>query len=290
MRWTGGFFALLALCPFPARAQSRAAWHEKRQLPSDLEIAGELTGVPQGSARYVTREELLAMPQMSYTVSADANFADGTQIRGVELEVLLKQLGAAPEADTIVAICDDRYLAPYPPAYLAAHHPVLVLTVNGQPPEGWPKAAEDHASDMGPYVISNPQFTPSFKVLAHTDEPQIPWGVVRIEFREEKTLLGATAPQGPHAKLGPVREGFQIAGQNCLRCHNAGEEGGQKSGVPWEALAALAASSPDRFAAYVRAPMVQNSNAQMPGNPQYDEATLRALSLYFQTFATPPKP
>jgi mono/diheme cytochrome c family protein len=290
MRWTGVFFALLALCPSPARAQSRTVWHEKRQLPSDLEIGGELAGLPQGSTRYVTREELLAMPQASYTVSADANFADPAQIRGVELETLLKQFGAAPEADTIVAICDDRYLAPYPPAYLAAHHPVLVLTVNGQPPESWPKAAEDHASDMGPYMISNPQFTPSFKVLAHADEPQIPWGVVRIEFREEKVFLGAIAPLGSHAKLDAVQDGFQIAGQNCVRCHNAGEEGGRKSGVPWEALGALAASSADRFAAYVRAPMAQNSSAQMPGNPQYDQATLRALSLYFQTFATSPKP
>ena len=289
MRWTWVLFTLPALCPLPARAQSRPVWHEKRQLPSDLEIVGELAGLPRGSTRYLTREELPALPQASYTVSDDANFTDPTQIGGVELEALLKQLCAAPEAETIIAICCDRYLAPYAPAYLAAHHPVLVLTVNGQPPEAWPKAAEDHASDMGPYVISNPKFTPSFKVLAHTDEPQIPWGVVRIEFREEKAFLGAIVPQGPHAKLGAVQDGFQIDGQNCLRCQNAGEEGGRKSGVLWEALAALAASSAGRFAAYVRAPMAQNASAQMPGNPQYDEAALRSLSLYFQTFATPPK-
>jgi mono/diheme cytochrome c family protein len=290
MRWTWVIFALLALQPFPATAQSRPAWHEKRQLPSDLEIGGDLVGLPPRSTRYVTREELLAMPQVNYTVSDDSNFAVPTQIGGVELEALAKQLGAAPEADTVIAICDDRYLAPYPPAYLAAHQPVLVLTVNGQPPEGWPKAAEDHTSDMGPYMISNPKFTPRFKVLAHADQVQIPWGVARIEFREEKTVFGAIAPQGPHAKLRAVQDGFQIAGQNCLRCHNAGEEGGRKSGVSWEALAALAASSADGFGAYIRAPSAQNSDAQMPGNPQYDQATLRALTLYFQTFVSPPKP
>ena len=281
---------LLAVCALPAKEQSRPRWHEQRQLASDLEIGGDLAGLPRGSTRYVTREELLALPQVSYTVSDDANFTGPTQIVGVAPEELAKQLGAAPEADMVVAICDDRYLAPYPPAYLAAHHPVLVLTVNGQPPENWPKAAEDGASNMGPYMISNPEFTPSFKVLAHSDEAEIPWGVVRIEFREEKEILRAIAPQGPHANLRAVQDGFQIAAQNCLRCHNAGDEGGRKSGISWEAIAEIAASSPQRFAAYVRAPLDQNAAAQMPGNPHYDEATLNALSLYFQTFAAPPKP
>lgn len=290
MRWTCATLVLLALPAFSAKAQSHPRWHEAREHSSDLEISGELAGVPPGSTRYVTRDELLAVPRVSFASSDDANFAGAVQISGVALTELAKQLGAAPEADMVVAICRDAYLAPYPPAYLAAHHPVLVLTVNGRPPENWPKTAEDHTSDMGPYAISNPEFTPSFKVLAHSDEAQIPWGVVKIEFRKEKEILRAIAPQGPHANLRAVQDGFQIAAQNCLRCHNAGDEGGRKSGISWEAIAAIAASSPQRFAAYVRAPLDQNAAAQMPGNPQYDEATLSALSLYFQTFASPPKP
>jgi len=43
-------------------------------------------------------------------------------------------------------------------------------------------------------MISHPAFAPSFKVLSHTDEPQIPWGVVRIEFPDEKSVFGAIAP------------------------------------------------------------------------------------------------
>lgn len=285
-----GLSAAVAWRCFPASAQSLLASHEKRQSPADLEISGDLAGLPSGSVRYITREELLAMPQVSFTASGDTNFTSPAKISGVALEELLKRAGAAPGADMILAICDDNYLAPYPAAYLAAHHPVLVLTVNGQPPEGWPKATEDHASDMGPYMISNPEFTPSFKVLAHEDEAQIPWGVVRLEFREEKTVLAPLAPRGPHAKLQPVEDGFQIAQQNCFRCHNAGSEGGKKSGVSWEALAALAANSPQHFAAYIRSPLAETAGAQMPGNPQYDESTLRALTLYFQTFASPTKP
>ena len=290
MRWTWFVLALFALCPLLPSAQTGPTRHDKRQSPFDLEIGGDLAGLRAGSTRYVTREELLAMPQVNFTASDDANFAGPTQIGGVELEALAKQLGAAPEADAVLAICDDHYLAPYPPAYLAAHHPVLVLTVNGQPPDGWPKATEGHASDMGPYMISNPKFSPGFQVLGHADEPQIPWGVVRIEFRKEKAILAAIAPRGSHASLRAVQDGFQIAHQDCFRCHNSGAEGGTKAGVSWEAIGTLAASSPARFGAYVRAPLEQSSSAQMPGNPQYDEATLRALSLYFQTFAPPVRP
>lgn len=271
-------------------AQSLPAWHDKRQLPSDLEIGGELAGLAAGPTRYITREELLAMPQVSFTTSDDTNLTGAAKIGGVTLEELLKRVGAASDADMVLAICDDNYLAPYSAAYLAGHHPVLVLTVNGQPPEGWPKAAEDHSSDMGPYMISNPQFSPSFKELAHTDEAQIPWGVVRLEFREERTVREAIAPRGPHAKLRQVEDGFQIAQQNCFRCHNAGSEGGKKSGVSWEALGALAANSPQHFAAYTRSPLAEKAGAQMPANPHYDEATLRALTMYFQTFASPIKP
>jgi mono/diheme cytochrome c family protein len=275
---------------FTASAQSRPAWNDARQFPSDLEIGGALAGLPPESIRYITRQELLAMPQVSFTATGDSNFTAPAQIGGVDLEELAKRFGVDAQSETIVAICDDKYLAPYPSSYVAAHHPVLVLTINGQPPEGWPKAADDHTSDMGPYLISNPKFAPSFKVLSHEDEAQIPWGVVRIEFRDEKKVLEAIAPRGPHASLRQVQDGFQIAQQNCFRCHNAGPEGGKKSGIPWERLAALAAGSPDHFAAYVRAPSGQNSSAQMPGNPQYDDATLRALSMYFQTFASPAKP
>jgi mono/diheme cytochrome c family protein len=165
-----------------------------------------------------------------------------------------------------------------------------VLDVNENPPSGWPKDSQEHKFDMGPYMISNPRFAPSFKVLSHSDEAQIPWGVVRIEFRDEKIVFGAIEPRGPQAHSPSVQAGFAIAKQNCYRCHNSGREGGRKSGVPWESLGALAVASPKDFAAYVRNPQAKNSQAQMPGNPQYDDATLAALAGYFRTFAQPPKP
>jgi mono/diheme cytochrome c family protein len=287
---------LLAFSSFvlvAAAAPKNPRLHEKRQQPSDLELSGALAGLPPESVRYISREDLLALPQTDFSVADDANFSGPTKIRGVDLKVLAARLGAAgtlAAAKMVVAICDDGYRANYPGDYIAAHHPVLVLEVNGKAPDGWPKAAEDHASSMGPYMISNPRFTPSFKVLAHSDEAQIPWGVVRLEFRDENIVFGAIAPRGMHARDDDVQSGFRIAKQNCFRCHNAGREGGRKSGIPWSALGAFAARSPMDFAAYVRAPQAKNPQSQMSGNPEYDDETLHALAAYFQSFASPTKP
>jgi mono/diheme cytochrome c family protein len=181
---------------------------------------------------------------------------------------------------------DDQYHAHYPRAYMQAHHPLLVLTVNGKPPANWPKDAEGHGTGMGPYMISHPGFKPSFKVLSHDDEAQIPWGVVRIEFRNEKSVLGSIAPHGPHAADPAVQSGYLIAQQSCFRCHNMGANGGQKAGHPWMVLSVWAAASPEFFAAYVRDPQSKNPHAQMPGNPEYDDATLHALADYFRAFSS----
>jgi len=282
--------AAAALFLASASAQSSPTLHEKRQNPSDLEVSGALAGLPPDSTRYITRDELLAMPQANFTPSGDTNFAGRTRIRGVNLEELARALGASPDSDMVVAICDDGYRANYPRDYIAAHHPALVLEVNGKPPSGWPKDSQEHKFDMGPYMISHPGFAPSYKILSHTDEPQIPWGVVHIEFRDEKVVFGAIAPRGPRALDRDVQNGFHIAQQNCYRCHNSGREGGRKSGQSWHSLALLAGAAPKDFSAYVRDPQAANAKAQMPGNPTYDDATLAALTAYFRTFSGPGKP
>jgi mono/diheme cytochrome c family protein len=264
--------------------------HEKRASPADLEVGGELAGLSPGTTRYLTREDLLALPQVNYTVTDDSNFASPMQVSGVLLEELIRHLGAAPESDLLIAICDDLYRANYPRAYMLAHHPLLVLTVNGQPPAGWPKDSEGHGYDMGPYMISHSKFTPAFKILSHADEPQIPWGVVRLEFRDEKAVFGAIAARGPRAAESQVQAGYRIAQQNCFRCHNLGSEGGKKAGRSWQNLSAWATASPEYFAAYVRNPVAKNPHAQMPGNPAYDDSTLQALAAYFQTFSSQEKP
>jgi mono/diheme cytochrome c family protein len=264
--------------------------HATRSSPLDLEIAGELQGLPSNSIRYLTRNDLLALPQVTYTVSDDPNFTAPTQISGVWLQELTNSFAASPDSAMVGAICDDRYRANYPRDYIAAHRPVLVLTINNQPPDRWPKDAEGHGLDMGPYLISHAKFTASFKILSTAEEPQIPWGVVRLEFRDEKTVWGAIAPRGPQAQDESVQAGYRIAQQTCFHCHNMGAEGGQKAGRTWLVLSTWAAASPEYFAAYIRNPKSKNRKAEMPAFPRYDDATIAALRAYFQTFSQPVKP
>jgi mono/diheme cytochrome c family protein len=280
----------LPVAEVPAAASSKLTLHETRSSPLDLEVGGDLVGLPSGSLRYLSREDLLTLPQVTFTVSDDSNFTGPTQVSGVPLEELLHQLSGKSQDDLVVAICDDLYRANYPRAYIAAHHPVLALLINGKEPKEWPKDSEGDGLDIGPFLISHESFVPSFRVLAHPEKPQIPWGVVRLEFRNEEAVFGAIKPRGIHAGDADVQDGYRIAQQTCFRCHNMGAEGGQKAGHPWLVLAAWAATSPDYFSAYVRNPKSKNAHAQMPGNPDYEDATLHALIAYFRTFAATEKP
>ena len=178
----------------------------------------EFGGVPDGSTRYVRREDLLALPQVSYTVRDDANFKGPTQVSGVSLGELARGFSANPQSDLIVATCDDLYRANYSRSYITAHDPLLVLFINGKAPEGWPRDSESHGMSMGPYLISHPVFASRSKVLSQSEEPQIPWGVIRLEFRSEERVFGAIAPRGPNAKEPAVQDGYHIAQQNCFRC------------------------------------------------------------------------
>ena len=278
---------ILVLCFLPI---ATAAWIEfpsnaKRLSATDLEISGDLAAMPAGTTRFLSREQLLILPLVTYTVTDDPNFSGATVIRGVLLEELLHRLGS-PKADLVVAVCDDKYRAHYTREYLALRHPVLVLEVNGKPPAGWPKDAHEHQFDMGPYMVSHAKF---ISPGAGDEEAQIPWGVVGIEFQSAAQVFGAIAPRGPHAHAADVQAGFHIARASCFRCHMLAAQSGQKSWVPWEALAGVAAAAPDWFAAYVRNPQSKNPQSQMPGSPQYDAKTMRALTAYFHTFAQPEK-
>jgi mono/diheme cytochrome c family protein len=281
----GGFGSarLMAQSQSKAAAPSPApALRTARKSLTDLELGGDLAGVPEGETRFLSREDLLARPQHDYTVSDDSNFAHSVHISGVLLDHLLRDLSGSPTEDMVVAICDDKYHAYYPQEYLALHHPLLVLKVNSQPPSRWPK---NRGASMGPYLVSHPKFVPSFRVLSDDEEAQIPWGVVRIEFRNERKLIGAIAPHGPDANRDTVQSGFKIAQQNCFRCHNLGSDGGEKSGVPWQTLGVVAKASPAFFADYIRHPELKNPKTQMEGDPSFDDETISAVTKYFVEFA-----
>jgi hypothetical protein len=248
--------------------------HPSRQSATDLEIG----------TQFISYQELLQLPQEKF-LSDDSNFPKPAHLSGVSLAELKRLYGA--EGDLVVALCQDGYRSNYSTAYLAAHHPVLVLTVDGKPQAEWPKSEdENHVGvDMGPYLIADPKFKPSFKVLSHTDEAQIPFQVVKLEFRDEHQVFGAIAPHGTFPPGSPEMQGYKIAQQNCFRCHNSGAEGGQMAGIAWPVIGMMAKSSPDFFARYVRTPQAVNPKSKMAGSPQYDDQTIAALRAYFVTFA-----
>jgi len=265
----------------PVHAASHSLLHRTRQHPDDLEIGGHLAGVSQEETRFVAYNDLLKLPQETYTVSDDSNFAGTVTVSGIALEKLPTLLNAAPDASMVIAICDDSYNAHYPAEYFSKHHPLLVLRVNGLAPAQWPKGSDGSA--MGPYMISHPSFTPAFHVLAHADEPQVPWGIIRIDFRNE---IEVYAPIVPHAALHnpAVHDGYTIASENCFRCHASDGEGGTKSPISWDKIARKAATDPGYFDTYVRSPNQLNPKSQMAASPAYDAATLAALRAYFTTF------
>jgi hypothetical protein len=275
--------AIAMLTAMPVQA-SQSILRVQRSSPIDLEVGGELAGVPPGSTRYIRYEDLLQMPQENSTVSDDSNFRGKTEIGGVALETLAHLLGRTPNDALIVAICYDQYRTNYPRDYLAAHHPVLVLRINGQFRDHWPLS--ENGGPLGPYLISHPFFKPAFKILSHEDEPQIPYGVTRIEVRPESVVFGAIRPSGKWPPDSQVGQGYVIARQDCFRCHNMGAEGGTMAGRSWLKLAEIASNDREKFRQMIRNPASVNPDAKMPAQPGYDDATLDALTAYFKTFVT----
>ena len=257
------------------------ALQQTRSSPGDLELSGTLAGLPAGSHRFLRYEDLLRLPLETYTVSDDSNFHGRTRITGVALSTLAGLFAA--KDSMVAAVCYDSYQSNYPSEYIQAHHPVLVLKIDGKSRDQWPLS--EYGGPLGPYLISHPPFKPSFTVLSHKDEAQIPFGVTRIEFGSEARIFGAIRPPGAWGKNSPVWMGYEIARQDCYRCHNMGTEGGFKAQRSWLILGAWAATDPALFQAYVHQPRSIMKSAQMPAHTDYDRATLAALTAYFRTFA-----
>jgi mono/diheme cytochrome c family protein len=252
----------------------------QRGSPQDLEISGDLPGVAAVASRYVSYAALSQLPQVTFTVRDDENFPTPVQLSGVSLDGLLAALGVDGKDRLIAAVSTDGYEGHYTAAYRAAHHPFLVLRIDGREPAQW-KPGPD-GEKYQPYVISGPAFTPAFHVLAHKDMAQVPFAVTELKLYPEKATLAALQP---HSGGAAAMEGYRIAEQNCLRCHRAGTIGGSKSPFGWPQLGLIAQGNAAAFGKYVVRPQAVNPEATMPPNPEYDAATIAALTAYFQNVA-----
>jgi mono/diheme cytochrome c family protein len=266
-----------------ACAAGQGILHERRSSASDLEVGGELKGLPAGVTRYVRYAELLRLPQEHFVAEGDDNLKKDMRVQGVALETLARLFASDPEGTMMVAICSDEYRGNYPREYVADHRPVLVLKIVGKGPERWPKS--EYGGPLGPYLISHPLFKPAFKVLSHDDEAQVPFAVTRIEFRREALVYGAIQPPGVWGADSVVGQGYAIARQDCFRCHNMGVEGGTVAGESWIELGTMAAEDGAKFRQMIRNPASVKRDAKMPAHADYDDATLDALTAYFRMFA-----
>ena len=250
----------------------------QRSSPEDLEIAGDVPGLSAGGRGFVSYAALSGLPQVSATVRNDENFSGPVHLTGVSLDTLLTALGAGRGDQLIAAVSTDGYEGHYTAGYRAAHHPFLVLRIDGKEPAQWRPGPD--GEKYTPYVISNPDFKPAFHVLAHKDMAQIPYGVTELKLYPEKATLAALEPHGGGTA---AIEGYRIAVQNCLRCHRAGTIGGTKSPFAWPQIELIAKGKPGAFGRYVVRPQAVNPEAEMPPNPEYDAATIAALTAYFRS-------
>ena len=82
-------------------------------------------------------------------------------------------------------------------------------------------------------------------------------------------------------------EGYRIAMQNCLRCHRAVNIGGTKSPFAWPQMALIAQGNAAAFGKYVVRPQAVNPEATMPANPEYNAATVAALTWWIIRWINP---
>jgi hypothetical protein len=290
--WMAGFLAIctalivvLADANKPATqggetAPRNLSLHDSRTSPTDLQLSGDVLGTIDYAGRYVAYDELLKLPQVTFTVTDDSNFPGKAEIKGVYLDEVLRTFGI-PNANTLIgAYSDDGYEGHYPAEYRAAHHPILVLQVNGKALQLAKRSSSDGI--YGPYLVSHPSFTSRYRTLAHPEEAQIPNGVLELRFLREDEVFHAIEPGGDFAAGSPQMQGYLIAQQNCFRCHNAGAYGGSKAGISWTVLGKIATTKPAYFKSYIKDPQSESAYAEMPDFPDYDDATLAALTAYFQ--------
>ena len=269
--------ALLFFCG-PAHAQT-ISLSPARHLPDDFEVTG-LTPSPG----YLSRASLLKLPQSSAVIENDPDFPHlRLDVTGVPLETLARALRIPESHYLIDMLCIDNYRSHDPADSIHQHHPILVLRVQGKAPAVWASATKNE--DPGPYFVAYDHYAPTFKVLTHADQRQVPTNVVRMNVTTTEATYGPISPPSPATR--EMDAGFTIAKQNCLRCHAQGLVGGTKSIFTWQMLAAIASHTPRDFERYIRKPTDINPHAAMPANAIYDDPTLAAITAYFQTIAAP---
>lgn len=245
------------------------AFHSARQAPQDLPID---LGPGRGRV-YVSYGALRALPQTSARVQGELG-AGTERVQGVLLGELARALGV-PAGAGVLAPCSDGYLSVYSPAFIARYRPLLVLTIDGRPPEQWPPPGMN--DNPGPYLIVVAEDLAPGVSRVRDIRHKEPWGVTGLRFVRLDEAFAAL-PRTPAL-------GRELWINCCASCHagpSPGTPGGAKAGpaAGFAALQALARSDPVYFRRYVRQPTALVPGARMEANPDYGEADLDALTAF----------
>jgi len=269
--------AMAALAVLAAPLQARAIdLQRERGSPFDLALSGSLAGVAPGETRYARWSDLRALPTAELRL--DGEFVKGPQVvTALFLADLWKALPVAPGADTLLARCADGYASVYPPGFIPAYHPFIVLEINGKGPGLWPPPGL--AFNPGPYAIAVSAglapAAPPFRDIEHKK----PWGVTGLEVASYAERFRPVYT-GKWASLSPAaRDGREIWVNSCASCHQGpgGIFGGTKAGRPFEAIAAYAGHDRAYFIRYVRDPKSLVPCAEMEPHPRYTDGELAGL-------------
>lgn len=269
--------AVAALAVLAAALPARALdLQRERGSPLDLALSGALAGVAPGETRYARWSDLRALPTTELRL--DGEFVKGPQVvTALFLADLWKALPVAPGADTLLARCSDGYASVFPPGFISAYRPFLVLEINGRGPGQWPPPGLSF--NPGPYAVTvSAELAPAaprFRDLEHKK----PWCVTGLEVASYAERFGPVY-SGRWASLpASARDGREIWVNSCASCHQGpgGIFGGTKAGRPIEVVAAYAGHDRAYFVRYVRDPKSLVPCAQMEPHPGYTDGELAGL-------------
>jgi hypothetical protein len=265
----------LGLCAL-VDARAMLPLQAERSSPFDLAVTGALAGVPNGARRYVRYADLCALPTTKLLISDE--FVQGSQeVTVVFLSDFWKALPVQPDADCLLATCQDEYASVFRREFIATYRPFLVLKINGAGPAQW--SGHGLASDPGPYAITvSPALVPAadnFLSLEHKK----PWGVVTVEFARYAEKFH-DAYDGRWATLSRrAAAGRELWVNACASCHPGPGRtfSGTKSHQAFAILAAIARGDPVLFRQYVHQPTSVSVDAKMEEHAYFTSDQLNAI-------------
>ena len=263
-----------------------------RTSPLDLELGGELAGLPAGATRYITREDLLALPQVNQTVSDDPNLAGPGRSQASRWKNSPNDWPPRRSRTLVVAVCADRYLptirAPTSPRIIRCSSSRSMASHRNAGPRR-PKAT---GCDMGPYMISHPKIHTQLQNPLARRRAANSLGRRAARISRRKSRLRCDCPARPASPGATRRLKPATASPNKIvsAATTWAPKAARKQAVHGSCCPHGPRLRPNISPPTCAIPKSKNPTRKCPANPAYDDATLQRLTAYFQTFSAPEKP